>query len=81
MNVILFYGIPLAIGSLFFYSEHYIVCFIYIVAVSLQDFLPNAIMNRDGDVRFLVLLNLLAQVVVTAGTVYAIYLLIRLLFF
>ncbi len=81
MNMILFYGIPLVIGGLLFATEHYAFCFVYIVATALQDFLPKVIMNRDGDARFLVLLHWVAQLVVTIGAVYAIYLVIKLLFF
>lgn len=81
MDLILFYGIPLAISALFFATGHYTMFFIYIVATALQDYLPKVIMNKNGDARFLVLLHMAAQLLVTIGAVYAIYLVIALLFF
>ena len=81
MNLLMFYGIPLAFGALFFATEHYGVLVAYVIATALQDFLPKIIMNKDGDARLLFLLHLLAQAVVTVCAIYAIYLIIVLLFF
>ena len=81
MGLLMFYGIPIAFGALFFATEHYAVFFVYIVATCLQDFLPKIIMNKDGDARFLFLLHLVAQVIVTVCAIYAIYLIVMLLFF
>lgn len=79
--ILFYYGIPLAISALFFATGHYTIFFTYVIATALYEYLPKALMNKQGDARFLFLLNMIVQLLVAGCGIYSIYLVITLLFF